>query len=475
MQPETNSSHPPRPGPALLSACVATFLGFLDATVTNLAIPDIVGSFGIDIGAVSWVVTLYMVLFAACLAPAGGLADLLGRERLLFTGVAAFTVASLLAAVAPTFTVLLVARGMQGVAAALIIPASLGLVLASTAPARRAAAIGLWSASGALAAAIGPSLGGVLVELLGWRSLFCLNLPIGFWLAYRTWKSSGSPGVGTKAPDGWGSLLVVISVGLAVLAVAEGPVWGWRSAATTICLLAAVVSAVAAVMRARRHPRPALEVRLWRSRTYAFANLSSLFYGAGLYASLLVGVLYLVQIWRYSELQAGLAMTPGAVAATVVGLSLGRARRQPSARSLVVGGSLLIAGTAAWLALTLPAAPAFVAVWLPAGLLMGVGAGAASVGTSGAAALSVSPAFFASATGLNLAARQLGGAIGIAMLVAILGPEATGLDADRFGHVYAAIAAVSALTCLTGLQLAVPRLPPGNHDDAGALALEGSD
>jgi len=159
---------------ALTLAAGGSFLAFLDVTITNLAIPALAGEFdGVGIGSLSWVVSLYTILFAALLAPFGRVADLLGRGRLFVLGTATFTLASLLAAMAPSFALLLVARAVQGAGAAAMIPASLAIVLADTPPARRTAAIGIWSAAAAAGAAIGPSLGGVVVDLIDWRALSC--------------------------------------------------------------------------------------------------------------------------------------------------------------------------------------------------------------------------------------------------------------------------------------------------------------
>ena len=182
---------------------------------------------------------------------------------------------------------------------------------------------------------------------------------------------------------------------------------------------------LAAVTRSRRHPTPALETSLWRSRTFAAANVASLLYGTALFPSLLVGVLFLVQIWGYSPLEAGLAMTPGAVIAAIVALRTGPLVARHGPRVVVSAGALAL-GTAGLLsAFTLPSEPSFLTWWLPVGALIGLGTGAITTGTSTAAMLSVTPARFAAAGGLNQTARQVGGALGLAILAAVLtgGPE----------------------------------------------------
>lgn len=443
----------------LVLACGGSFLAFVDVTITNLAVPDLAVDFGVGVGSLSWVVTVYAVLFAALLPPAGRLADVIGRRRLFAVGVGVFTVASALAAAAPNLGLLLVARAVQGVGAALLMPASLAFVLADTPPERRPLAIGLWSASASVAAAVGPALGGVLVDLVGWRSLFCVNLPIGAWLFWRTLRLPFVPERAGRLPDLLGAGLVAGAVGLLVLAITEAPTWGWSNPATLVALAAAAVFAVAALVRAAGHQLPAIEVDLWRNRTYATANLCSLFFGAALYASLLLGVLFLVDVWGYSELEAGLAMTPGAIASAAVGVSIGRLRRKPSPRVLVLGGALLIAATSVALALWVPGDRHFLTIWLPGGLGLGFGMGAVSVGVSSAAALSVEPARFAGATGLNIAARQVGGAIGIAILAAILEASTVTEDLQPFRNVYWMMAGACLVTALLGLRLRLA-IPP---------------
>ena len=164
----------------LLVAAGAAFLALLDTTVANLAVADVRSDFaGTSVGGATWLITIYAVVFAALLAPAGRVADVVGRRALLLAGVSAFTMFSLACALAPSLELLLVSPALQGAAAAAMIPASLAVVLMDAPPERRAAAIGLWSAAGALAAAAGPAIGGVLVDGVGWRALFLINVPVG--------------------------------------------------------------------------------------------------------------------------------------------------------------------------------------------------------------------------------------------------------------------------------------------------------
>ncbi len=442
----------------LLLACGASFLAFLDVTITNLAIPDLAGDFEVGVSSLSWVVTLYTILFAALLAPAGRFADLVGRRRLFAAGVATFTVASLAAAVAPSFGLLLAARGVQGVGAAMLLPASLAFVLADTAPEKRPAAIGLWAASASIAAIAGPALGGILVDAIGWRALFLINVPLGVALVWTTLRLPPVAATRGRAPDVFGGALLAAGIAALVLAVTQADAWGWSDPRTLAALAGGALGIALALIRAARVPAPAIEISLWRNPTYATANLVSLLFGAGLYATLLLGVLFVTEVWGWSELQAGFSVTPGALASALVGIAIGRARRRPSPRVLTIAGGLVLSTSTAAIAIWLPATPSFLTFWLPLGVTMGLGMGAISVGVSSAAALSVTPERFAAATGLNIAARQVGGALGVAILALALDGHTPG-DTEPFSLVYAMTASVSLAVALVALRLA-PRPAP---------------
>ncbi|BAU86132.1 major facilitator superfamily MFS_1 [Streptomyces laurentii] len=446
---------------ALLLACAGTFLSFLDATVTNLAVPPIAAGFDVSLTTVSWVATAYVIPFAALLAPAGPLADSVGRARLFLVGVAGFTVSSLLIALAPNLPVLLGARAVQGLAAALLVPASLALVLTEIPVERRRAAIGLWSAAGALAAAAGPALGGLLVEVLDWRALFCLNLPVGAWVLIAGRKLPAGESRTGKGPDLVGGVLLALGIGSAVYGLTQGPDHGWTSVHVLAAAGVTVLSGAATVIRSLRHPRPALRLDLFRSRTFAVASGVSAAYGASLFATMLLGVLFMTDAWGYSTLEAGLAMSPAALATAVVGVGIGRLGLALTPRTMVAAGSAVIAASTAALALLIDTEPHFWTLWLPAGVVMGAGVGLATVGISSAAALSSPPQHFAAATGMVMAARQVGGGLGIAATAVIIA-EVSGTGAEPYAAVYGSATGVSLAAAVAGLALRgpAPAVPP---------------
>jgi EmrB/QacA subfamily drug resistance transporter len=422
----------------LLVAAGAAFLALLDTTVANLAVADVRSDFaGTTVGGATWIITIYAVTFAAFLAPAGRVADVVGRRTLMLAGVGAFTAMSLACSVAPSLGVLLGARALQGVAAAAMIPASLAVVLVDTPPERRAAAIGAWSAAGALAAAAGPALGGVLVDTLGWRSLFIINVPFGLAIIAGTRLIPTAPASRGRLPDAVGTALLGTGVGALALGISQGPDWGWGSPATGLCLAGGALAVTAALWRSTRQAVPAIETRLWRTRSFALANLASLLYGTALFPWLLVGVLFLIGVWGYSPLEAGLAMTPGAIVAAVVALRAGPVAARRGVRPVIVGGALVLGVAGLLCAVALPETPSFLSFWLPVGVLIGVGTGAITTGVSTAAALSVAPQRFAAAVGLNQTGRQVGGALGVAVLAALLdGSTEPGSGVGPFADVY---------------------------------------
>ena len=435
-----------------------TFLAFLDVTVVNLAFPNLARSFPrASVADLSWVITGYVIPFAALLSPAGRLADGIGRKRLLLIGVATFIAASAACAIAPSVGLLTVARVVQGAGAAVMLPASLGQVLHETPPEKRAAAIGVWGASAGMAAAVGPALGGLLVDAFNWRSVFLINLPLGLVLLAAARRQLRETRDGPRQiPGPLGTVAMVAGIALVVLGVSKGVDWGWMSAAVVGSIAFGVALSLVAVRRAFGHPVPAIDTSLWRIRTFAAANVTSLLVGASLYAWLLIGVLYVTSIWHYSELIAGLSVTPPAFTAAVASAVTGRRTGLRGQRIAVVGGALVLTGVSLWMYATLGAERQFLELWLPAGLISGAAVGAMLTGLSSAAALSVPPECFAAATGLNLTARQIGGALGIAGLAVILQSHVP-VGIPAFHDVYMLCAITALVGALAGLRISERR------------------
>ncbi|MCE3266642.1 MAG: conserved transrane transport protein [Solirubrobacterales bacterium] len=457
----------PRPLTVLAVSSLGVFMAFVDATIVNIAFPDIAVSFPeTDISSLSWVLNAYNIVFAAFLVAAGKLADLMGRRRVYLIGLIVFTLASVLCAVAPSAAALTGFRVVQALGAALMVPSSLGLVLQAFPAERRAHAVALLSAVAALAAGIGPSLGGLLVAAESWRLVFLVNLPVGiaaYVLARRHLVESREPGR-RRLPDLAGAGLFAVAIGALVLGVVQGDEWGWISLATLGSFAAAFAAGALVVRRCTWHRAPILDLGLLRNTTFSVSNAMTVLAAAGFYGYTLVHVLFLTQVWQYSVLEAGLAITPGPLVAVAVAGPSSRVAERFGHRWVLVAGGLIWSAGIFWFVRNAGLTPDYVGEWLPGMIIAGVGAGVLFPNLSGTAVASAPGEAFATATGLNSVARQVGGALGVAAVVAILGtpnPLDPASVQDAFDNAWS-FSAVSLL--LSGLGcLAVGRL--GREED----------
>jgi EmrB/QacA subfamily drug resistance transporter len=431
----------------VLIACAGAFLAFLDTTIVNIAFPDISASFaGSGRDALSWVLDGYFVVIAALLVPAGGLADRFGHKRIFLLGVAGFTVASLLCAVAPSLPLLIAFRVLQGVGAALIAPASLAIVLDCFPPERRSAGVGLWGAAAAAAAATGPTLGGALVELSDWRLVFLVNLPLGAWIVWAgSRRLAERPIRDSRLPDLPGAGMLALSLALVTLGIVEGNDWGWNDPRTLAAFAAGAGLLVAMVARSRSHPRPIVEPALFADRAFRVGNLGTLLFSAAFFSIVLGNVLFLTTIWGYTVLQAGLATLPGPAWSTIVSAPAGRLADRFGHLAVVVPGTLVFAAGVMVLRSAGPE-PDWLGLWLPGATLTGIGIGLAFPTLGAVAVRDVNDDRFATASAVNAAFRQVGAVLGTAILVAIVGDPATLSDAlavSDSAYLFAVLAALA--------------------------------
>jgi NTE family protein len=406
----------------LLVTAVAVFMAFLDVTIVNVAFPSIRGAFlDVSLAGLSWVLNAYNIVFAALLVPAGRLADLLGRRRLFFWGLGIFMVASALCGLALSVEMLVAARVLQAVGAALLVPTSLGLLLPEFPVERRATATALWGAVGGVAAATGPSLGGLLIEWGDWRLVFFVNLVLGVaaWVpARRLLRETRDPDRGA-APDAVGIALLAGGVGLVSLAIVEAPDWGWGSASVLLSLAGGVVALGAFAWRSRVVAHPVLELSLFRVRSFAVACAGVFVFALGFFAVLLANILFLTSVWGYSTLDAGFAVTPGPLMAAVSSALAGRMIDRYGSRAAALPGGLLFAGGCVLFATGLGSTPAYLTEFLPGTLLTGTGVGLSFAGFSSAAVAELPPARFATGSAISACFRQLGAVLGISVLIAV--------------------------------------------------------
>jgi EmrB/QacA subfamily drug resistance transporter len=454
----------------LAVAVLGTFMAFVDATIVNIAVPDIGHDFGSRLSSVSWVLNAYNIVFAAFLVGGGQLADLLGRRRVFVFSLALFTLASALCAASPSLGFLVAARTVQAAGAAMLVPSSLAIVLEASPEGERTHAIAMWSAVAALAAGIGPPLGGLLITASSWRLVFLVNIPVGvvaITLAHRVLVESRSPGQ-RRMPDLFGALILALAIAGLVLGVVKGPEWGWTSAGVVASFAIALLLGGAFVIRTGRHHNPLVDLKLFQGRAFAVANGVTVVMSAGFYAYTLCNVLFLTSVWRYSILSAGLALAPGPFTAIAVAALSSKLVARYGARLVAVPGALLWAAGMVYFARALTLHPDFLGRWLPGMVILGLGAGLTFPTLSGAAVGSVPGTRFAMATALNSVSRQIGAALGVAVLIAILNnPSPLGaLDAFRHGWTFGAGCFIAgAAICLA---LVVRQLQTGERASVAA-------
>jgi EmrB/QacA subfamily drug resistance transporter len=449
----TATRHNPATGHAWRSfwiASAAVFLVLLDTTAVVAAYAPLRAHFrDVSVADLSWTLNAYTVLYAALLVPAGRLADLLGRKRLFLQGLALFTVASALCAAAPDIGLLIGARALQAIGAAMLTPASLALVLAAFPREKRAAAVGLFSAVGALAAAVGPAFGSWVIELSSWRWVFLINLPLGaaaWWVARRALVESTSPETGARL-DLPGIALLALGTGALAWGVVRSESAGWGSAAAAWALGLGLLVVFARWARGR--PSAAMDLSLFEDRGFLYVNLASAVFGIAFTMMFLGSFLFLMGVWGYSQGLAGWAVTPGPLMVIPVAIASGRLAGRIGHRPMLLAGGVLYALAQAWLALRLGDRPDFLGTWLPAQLVGGVAVGLVLPALSGAAVAKLGPARFGVGGGVNNAMRQIGGAIGAALAVALVGrADASLTQFQTLYGVMAILGLATALLCL---------------------------
>jgi EmrB/QacA subfamily drug resistance transporter len=399
---------------------VAQFMVFLDETVVNVALPSIKDDLGFSQAGLAWVVNAYMLTFGGLLLLGGRLADLFGRRRLFLAGTALFAQASLLAGLAQSEGMLVGARALQGVGAALATPAA--LALATTlfpAGAERVKALGIWGALSGLGFASGILLGGVLTDLASWRWVFLINVPVAFAaLAIVPRLVAESRTEGRRGFDLAGAVTVTAGTTILVYALLQTAAYGWGSAATFGLLAAAAGVLGGFALIESRSTTPLIPAGFLHRRAALVPNLVQLLLGASAISSLFLLTLYVQQVLGYTPLEAGLAYLP--LAASVAGATVLANRLVPrrgprpvaSAGLAAIAAGLVVLGHA-------PVAGDYFADVLPGLVLVGAGAGLSFVSITTAALARVDEEAAGLASGLLSAAVMLGGAAGLAVLAAV--------------------------------------------------------
>jgi len=404
----------------------ATSLGFavvqLDGSILNVALPRIGAALGASVDSLQWTVDAYFLVFAALLLSAGALGDRIGSKRAFIGGFTIFAAASCACGLATTPLVLIVFRAMQGIGGALLVPCSLALINHACADdaAARARAIGIWTAAGGVALAVGPIVSGLLLSRLGWRSIFLANLPIaalGIWLAARFAVETERPAI-KRGIDPGGQILAILLLGALVWSVIEAGSAGLTAPRVIAGFVVAVLAGGSLLLVEQRAKDPAIPLSFFRDATFSAATFGGFVVSVVMFGLMFGMSLYFQRVLSYTPAEAGWAFVPFAIGITLSNLAGGWLSAKAGAR-LPIAGGLLLAAAGAILLANLGAETTYVSM-LPAQLMIRFGAGLA-VPPMTAALLSIVPrSRSGSASGLLNAIRQSGAAIGVAMYGALM-------------------------------------------------------
>jgi EmrB/QacA subfamily drug resistance transporter len=416
----------------LAAVSFGLFMIMLDNTIVNVALPSIQRSLDLKISELEWVVTGYALTFGALMLTGGKLADLLGRRLIFVVGLAIFTLASLACGLAGSANVLIAARVVQGIGAALMNPSTLSIITVTFPPRQRGTAIGIWAGISALALAIGPLAGGLITEHINWNWIFFINVPIGaiaIVAAYLLIDESRDTSH-EQRPDLPGLLASALGLFALSYALIEANTYGWTSTRILTAFAIAAVSLLAFVLLERHQRLPMLDLSLFRNRGFSGANTVMLFVGLAMFGVFFYVSLYVQQILGYSPVEAGASFLPWTLLIILVAPQAGRLSDRIGPRPLVSGGLVVLAGSL-FLFSRVTAHESFWGL-LPAMVLGGIGMSASMAPTTAAAMSSVRPDKAGVGSAVLNSMRQVGGSLGIAVMGAIV---ASGISSSlHSGH-----------------------------------------
>ena len=439
---------------------VATVLGssmaFIDSTVVSVAQPAIGRELHADIAGLQWVTIGYLLTLAGLLLLGGALGDRLGRRRIYIIGVSWFAAASLLCAVAPNITLLILFRVVQGIGGALLTPGSLAILEASFAREDRAAAIGAWSGLGGISTAFAPFLGGWLISAVSWRFIFLINLPIAIAVVVLSLRFvPETHDIEEKGRlDYLGSVLVTLALVGISYGLVEGPSMGFGAPSVLVALLGGVLAAVAFVVQEMRSPEPIVPLSLFRSRQFSATNLVTLLVYAVLGGVLFLLPIELQQVAHYSPIAAGASLLPVTFMLLVLSAPSGRLATRIGPRVQMSVGPLVVAAGVALLA-RIDASGNYVAEVFPAAILFGLGLAITVAPLTATAMSSAPPRRAGIASAINNTVARTGSLLFVAILPPLAGiTGASYLHPAQFETGFHSAAIISSLVCAAGGVLA---------------------
>ncbi|MEU1486027.1 DHA2 family efflux MFS transporter permease subunit [Streptomyces sp. NPDC005752] len=403
---------------AVVAASLPMFMATLDNLVVTSALPAVHADLGASVEELQWITNAYTLAFAALILLAVALGDRLGRRHLFIAGIAVFTVSSVFAALSADPTALIVWRAVEGAGAAAIMPLSLTLLVASVPDRLRAVSIGIWSGISGLGVALGPLVGGAVVENWSWEAIFWLNVPVGI-IAVPLAIFALPNTRGARVPaDVLGVLLAGLGVLGLVFGVVRGNEAGWTSGEVLSGLISGAVLLVAFILWQAHTSAPLLPLRLFRDRSFTLANIVAMTFSFGAFGAVFILIQFLQVVQGRSPLEAGVWTTPWTLAPMIVAPLAGIFALRVGTRALITGGMALLAGGLFWMAGTLAADATFLTL-LPGFALAGIGMGAVFGPISTVVLARMPQHDHAKASGANSTLREIGVALGIAVLTAV--------------------------------------------------------
>jgi len=423
-----NTASDPRRWQVLALVCTAFFITILDVSIVNVALPSIRESLGISNSSLQWVITAYAITFGGFLLLGGRAGDLLGRKRLFMVGLVIFAGASLACGLANSIGVLVAARGIQGLGAAIIAPATLSIITTTfeEGPDRNKA-LGVWGAMGGSGAVAGVLFGGILTKYLGWEWIFFVNVPVAALVIALTPRTIRESRVeGAKHFDVAGAVSVTAGLALLVFAISRAPDAGWTSVRTIAELAIAALLLVGFVVIEMRAANPLMPLSIFRIRTLAGANVVGLLLGAVVFSNFFLLTLYVQEVLGYSALKTGITfLATAATTVIVAGISQMLVTRV-GAKPIMILGMALITAAMVWYA-QISVGGSYMSDLLPGYLLMGFGLAFTFIPVSIAALAGVGEHEAGLASGLLNTAQQIGGALGVAVAATVATSHATNL------------------------------------------------
>jgi len=448
----------------LTATVLGSGIAFLDGTVVNVALPAIEEELGGGLSGLQWTVDAYLVTLGALLLLGGSLGDMFGRRKMFVMGLVGFAGASALCGLAPSIGVLIASRAVQGVAAALLTPGSLAILQASFAPEDRSRAIGAWSGLAGVSTALGPFLGGYLVDAISWRWVFIINLPLAAVAVIIAIKhvpeTKGDEG--TQTPDIPGAVAAALALGGILFALIEGPGRGWTDIQVVVAAALGVIGGIGFFQIENRSDHPMLPLSIFRSRQFSGANLTTLVVYGALSGALLLLVLQLQTVMGYSALEAGASLFPLTILLLLLSSTAGSMAQKIGPRIPMTVGPL-VAGVGLGMLVLVEPGSSYVSSVLPGVVVFGLGMAFTVAPLTAAVLAAVDSRRAGVASGVNNAVARIAGLLAIALLPLAAGLSGVGEDGQRFTAGFHRAMLISAALCILGgvnSWLTIRRLAP---------------